>query len=83
LEIDALDTNYFDGKLYYLNTSGFSLGSYTFHFAANDSIGDWVETGIFGFDVVNRVPTLTGPLVNPILGYLASHQVGSRLISLV
>jgi hypothetical protein len=72
MEIDAMDTNYFDGKQYYLNTSGFSLGSYTFHFATNDSIGDWVETGIFGFDVVNRVPTLTGPLVNPILGYLAS-----------
>jgi hypothetical protein len=72
LEIDSLDTNYFDGKMYYLNLSGFSLGSYTFHFAANDSQGYWVETGTSGFDVINQVPTLNVPLVNPTLGYLAS-----------
>jgi hypothetical protein len=72
IEYDVLDLNYFDGKQYYLNTSGFSLGSYIFHFAANDSVGFWVESSNFGFDVVNRVPTLTLPQVNPTLGYLAS-----------
>jgi hypothetical protein len=72
LESDSLDVDYTDGKEYYLNTSGFSLGSYTFHFAANDSVGYWVETGIFGFDVINQVPTLASPLVNPLIGYLGS-----------
>jgi hypothetical protein len=73
IESDSLDMDYTDGKEYYLNTSGFSLGSYTFHFAANDSVGYWVETGIFGFDVINRVPTLSFPLVNPLIGYIGSR----------
>jgi rubrerythrin len=70
--LDPFDNDYTDGKAYYLNTSGFSLGSYSFHFAANDSQGSWVETSSWGFDVVNRPPTLSSSQVDPVIGYLGS-----------
>ncbi|UCE36268.1 MAG: DUF2341 domain-containing protein [Thermoplasmata archaeon] len=71
-EVDSLDTDYTDGKEYYYNASGFTIGSFTFNFAANDTKGDWVETGLLGFNVLNRPPSLSVPLVTPTLGYLDS-----------
>ena len=68
-EVDPLDNNYTDGKNYYLNQSGFGVGSYSFHFAANDTLGNWIESGILGFDVLNRVPMLSSDGVDPTLGY--------------
>jgi hypothetical protein len=69
-ETDALDADYTDGKEYYYTLSGFSVGSYTYHFAANDTIGNWFVTTISGFDVVNRNPTLSNENVDPQTGYI-------------
>jgi len=69
IELDPLDIDYTDGKAYYYNTSGFAIGSYSFHFAANDTQGDWIETIIFNFDVIDRVPTLLFEQVDPSVGY--------------
>jgi hypothetical protein len=68
-EVDPLDTDYTDGKDYYLIVSGFGVGSYSFNFAANDTLGIWIESGILGFDVLNRAPTLLLDGVDPTLGY--------------
>jgi hypothetical protein len=44
-ELDPNDTNNTDGKWYYLNMSNFARGTnYTFHFAAEDPTGLWVES---------------------------------------
>ncbi|UCE36269.1 MAG: DUF2341 domain-containing protein [Thermoplasmata archaeon] len=69
LEIDSMDNNFADGKEYFYNVSGFPIGSYTFNFAANDSLGDWDETGTLQFDVANRVPGLSSGQVTPATGY--------------
>ena len=70
LEVDLFDTDYTDGKEYYINLSGFSIGSYSFHFAANDTVGNWIETGVSQFYVINRDPVLSNVLVNPTMGYI-------------
>ncbi len=67
--LDPLDMDYTDGKDYYYNLSGFAVGQYSFHFAANDTLGNWIETGILQFDVINRAPTLSFDQVDPIIGY--------------
>jgi rubrerythrin len=72
-ELDNLDIDYTDGKAYYYNLSGFAIGSYTFHFAANDTIGNWTETSILQFDVFNRAPILTLEQVNPTSGYIDTY----------
>ena len=38
MQSDPLDIVYSDGKEYYFDLAGFSIGQYPFHFAANDSI---------------------------------------------
>ena len=61
MEADLFDTDYTDGKSYYIDISAIPLGtSYTFHFAANDTLGDWSETSeIDAPDVVQRTGILT------------------------
>ena len=49
--------------------SGFGIGLYSFHFAANDTVGSWTETGVLQFDVLNRGPTLSLGQVNPTTGF--------------
>ncbi|UCE74580.1 MAG: DUF2341 domain-containing protein [Methanomassiliicoccales archaeon] len=68
IEVDSLDTDHTDGKDYYYEMSGFGLGTYDLHFAANDTIGTWIETSTLQFDVVNRNPTLSPGQVDPISG---------------
>ncbi len=68
MEVEPSDTDYTDGKLYYYNISGLSVGSYSFHFAANDTDGNRSESGILGFEVFNRLPSLSAPQVNPAVG---------------
>jgi hypothetical protein len=70
IEFDSLDTDYSDGKKYYCNLSGFAIGNYSFHFAANDTLGSWHETGAHWFLVQNRDPELSLFSVNPDIGYL-------------
>ncbi|UCE73033.1 MAG: hypothetical protein JSV56_08310 [Methanomassiliicoccales archaeon] len=72
LELDSLDTDSTDGKDYYLNVSGFIVGQYLFHFAANDTVGNWTESGILSFDIINRNPTLSSGQVSPGSGYFDS-----------
>jgi hypothetical protein len=67
-EVDALDINYVDGKSYYRNIFGFAIGSYSFHFAANDGIGNWTESSILPFDVINRAPVISLEQVSPNTG---------------
>ncbi len=44
-EVDPSDLNYTDGKWYYLNMTNFKRGTnYTYHFAAKDPTGLWVES---------------------------------------
>ncbi|UCF07812.1 MAG: DUF2341 domain-containing protein [Thermoplasmata archaeon] len=69
-EVDPSDLDYTDGKLFYYNVTGLAVGSYTFHFAANDTDGNWSESSVLGFDVVNRIPSLSAPQVNPTAGYI-------------
>jgi hypothetical protein len=69
IEVDLLDVDYSDGKEYYFNMTGFGTGQYTFHFAANQSNGNWIETGIMFFDVLNRVPALSLGQVTPTIGF--------------
>ncbi|UCG69478.1 MAG: FG-GAP repeat protein, partial [Thermoplasmata archaeon] len=70
MEVNPLDVDYTDGKDYYYNQSGFGVGQYTFHFAANDTIGNWVESLPSVFDVLNRVPMLSLDEVDPISGFI-------------
>jgi hypothetical protein len=70
IEVDPLDADYMDGKAYYFNTSGFAIGSYSFHFSANDTQGDWVESVVMNFDVIDRIPTLLSEQIDPTTGYL-------------
>jgi hypothetical protein len=70
IALDPLDMDFTDGKTYYLNISGFSISVYSFHFAANDTQGDWVESEVMNFDVIDRVPTLLSEQVDPITGYI-------------
>ena len=65
-----MDTDYTDGKLYYFNSSGFSLGTFSYHFEVYDIIGNWSVSGVSQFDVINRIPTLSGGQVNPVTGYI-------------
>ncbi|UCF07811.1 MAG: DUF2341 domain-containing protein [Thermoplasmata archaeon] len=69
IEVDPLDVDYSDDKEYYYHTSGFTIGQYTFHFAANETGGQWVESGILGFEVLNRIPTLSQGQVSPAIGF--------------
>jgi hypothetical protein len=59
-EVDVMDTNYTDGKWYYVNLSGFLRGSnYTFHFAAKDPGGVWsIGDTINGPLVINSFPKI-------------------------
>jgi hypothetical protein len=42
MQLDNADTVFADGKIYYINISTIPAGiSYTFHFAANDTMGLW------------------------------------------
>ncbi len=70
IEVDPLDTDYSDGKDYYYNTSDFSVGQYSFHFAANDTNGNWNESSILIFEVLNREPLLSLEQVIPTTGYI-------------
>jgi hypothetical protein len=70
IEVDPADTDYTDGKLYYYNITDLAVGSYSFHFAANDTYGNWSESGTLGFDVFNQIPSLSAPQVNPTVGYI-------------
>jgi hypothetical protein len=59
MELDPSDTNCLDGKLYYHTVTGLTKGSYTYHFAANDSEGDWsLATEIFLLEVKNSEPQI-------------------------
>jgi hypothetical protein len=60
-EVDATDINYTDGKWYYLNISNFARGTnYTYHFAAEDPTGLWVESeSKDGPYVLNSEPRIT------------------------
>lgn len=59
MESDPSDTNYLDGKLYYYTITDLTKGSYTYHFAANDSEGDWNEnTETFLLEVSNSKPQI-------------------------
>jgi hypothetical protein len=69
LQSDPLDLDYSDGKTYYLELAGFSIGQYSFHFAANDSTGYWVESANRQFDVINRAPSLSSASVTPGSGF--------------
>lgn len=60
-DADSSDTDYTDGKLLYINISAIPVGSsYSFHFAANDTIGDWAlePPEIDAPDVLPRSATL-------------------------
>jgi predicted RNA-binding Zn-ribbon protein involved in translation (DUF1610 family) len=70
LEFDSFDTNYSDGKDYYINLTGFDIGIYSFYFAANNTYGIWYESGLLQFTVVNRAPQLTEDQVTPSTGYI-------------
>ena len=70
LEVNQLDSVYSDGKEYYYNSSGFSVGSYTFHYAANDTMGDWVESIALQFDVLDRNPILSNGVVSQTSGFM-------------
>jgi hypothetical protein len=74
MEVDPLDTDYTDGKLYYYNYTGFFNGSYTHHFAANDSMGSWTETIELPGPLVEKTPLqLFFVGVSPILGYITTE----------
>jgi hypothetical protein len=68
-EVDPGDTDFTDGKLYYLTTTGLAIGTYSFHFTASDADGKWAVSSTLGFDVVNRIPMLSSPQVTPAVGY--------------
>jgi hypothetical protein len=68
-EVDSLDMDYSDGKEYYYSISGIAIGQYSFHFAANDTMGFWTESGISQFEVLNREPVLSLGQVDPTTGY--------------
>ena len=70
IEVNPSDTDHTDGKAYYYTCSGFQSGtSYSFHFAAHDGIGDWVETvETPGPQVLNSPAVLISPDVNPLIG---------------
>lgn len=69
IEADPLDTDYTDGKDYYYTYTGFVMGLYTFHFAANDSRGEWHETDeILLPEVLNTPPTLGPYNLDPTVG---------------
>jgi hypothetical protein len=70
IEMDSLDMVYSDGKEYYFNLSGFAIGNYSFHFAANDTLGSWDETNVMWFLVQNRDLELSSLSVDPSSGYL-------------
>jgi hypothetical protein len=62
IEQDVSDLVYFDGKLYYINISAIPAGtSYTFHFATQDTFGNWAnETPeIYAPDILPKPATLT------------------------
>ncbi|UCE36686.1 MAG: putative Ig domain-containing protein [Thermoplasmata archaeon] len=68
---DPLDTNYTDGKFYYLNITLSNEGTYNYTIYANDSDGLWA---IPIFDSGPNVgsdapPLLTQPMVNPETGF--------------
>jgi hypothetical protein len=69
VEVDSGDTDYMDGKSYYYNYTGFTIGSYSFHFAANDSNGIWDESTTLPFNVLDSAPLLSLEQVDPITGY--------------
>lgn len=61
-EVDTLDMDHSDGKSYYIEITAIPLGtSYSFHFAANDTLGNWaIETPeIDAPDVLQSSATLT------------------------
>jgi rubrerythrin len=54
-EVNMSDTDYTDSKEYYYNLSGLAVGYYSFHFAAKDSLGLWVNTSeISNLDVISK-----------------------------
>ncbi|UCF08100.1 MAG: DNRLRE domain-containing protein [Thermoplasmata archaeon] len=60
MELDPDDNVYTDGKLYYFIISNLEKGVYTHHFAANDSQGDWRQTGeIILPEVLNSKPQIS------------------------
>jgi hypothetical protein len=65
---DPFDLDYTDGKDYDIDISGFPIGIYTFHFAANDTSSAWIESGAYQFNVINRDPSFSNEQVNPISG---------------
>jgi hypothetical protein len=68
LEVDPSDTTYFDGKEYYYVYTGFLIGNYTFHFAA-ESQSTWNETiEIVQPDVLNSPPVLLTYTLAPLVG---------------
>lgn len=71
-EVDFLDIDFTDGKVYYYNISGIDIGQYSFHFAASDTVGLWTESGILQFEVLNRGPVLSSGQVDPTSGYTDS-----------
>jgi hypothetical protein len=74
IEVDPGDTNYTDGKFYYYNFTGFFNGTYTHHFAANDSQGAWMQTiEIPGPDVEVTTLVLLFPDVTPKLGFITTE----------
>jgi hypothetical protein len=62
MEVDPSDNNSIDGKLYYFQLSSLIKGPYTYHFAANDSDGDWGDsTDIFLLNIMNSKPQIITP----------------------
>jgi len=73
VEVDPSDTDYTDGKIYYYNYTGFINGTYTHHFAANDSQGEWSETTELSEPLVlNTPPFLISAVVLPSIGYITT-----------
>jgi hypothetical protein len=74
IQFDQDDDNCTDGKWYYYNYTGFINGSYSYHFAANDSQGAWVNTTEqYKPHVNNTPPTLLDPQVTDMIGYITTE----------
>jgi len=74
LSIDPGDSEFRDGKLYYINLTGFINGtSYSYHFAANDSESLWNETSeLLGPTILNTPPAFSDPGLVPSIGNVST-----------
>jgi hypothetical protein len=66
-EVDPSDTSYLNGKLYFVNLTGFVNGTnYSYYFRARDSKGLWNQSTVLpGPFVLNSPPILSGFNLSP------------------